>query len=73
AEISKIYISSTNAIISSLGHGEKMETIYQSIIDQRYKEFKNEGVYITNGIKYVDISTDKESIFIVMNENDNQY
>ena len=71
AEVTKIYVSATNAIISLLGDEENMDAIYQSINDQRYKESKDEAIYITNGIKYVETSTAEEAIFIAMNEYDN--
>ena len=32
-------------------------------MDQQYKEFKDQGEYISNEIKYVDFSSDSESIF----------
>ncbi|SFQ51673.1 Protein of unknown function [Psychrobacillus psychrotolerans] len=63
AESSRIIVSAVYALIYALGDEENVDTIMQTIMDQQYKEFKDQGEYISNDIKYVDFSSDTESIF----------
>ena len=62
-ESSRIIISAVYALINALGDGDNSEIIMQTMMDQQYKEFKDQGEYISNEIKYVDFSSDTESIF----------
>lgn len=63
AESSRIIVSAVYALIYALGDEENVDTIMQTIMDQQYKEFKDQGEYISNAIKYIDFSSDTESIF----------
>ncbi|MFJ7825436.1 DUF2628 domain-containing protein [Psychrobacillus sp. NPDC096623] len=62
-ESSRIFVSAVYALIYALGDGDNIEIIMQTMMDQQYNEFKVQGEYISNEIKYVDYSSDTESIF----------
>ncbi|MGE6487471.1 DUF2628 domain-containing protein [Paenisporosarcina sp. NPDC076898] len=58
------------AIINTLGDGDQAEEILQNLKDQQFKEFKDIGQYSSNNIKYVESSTQEETVFSAINVNE---